>query len=102
MPSTNRQWRLAAYPTGMPQATNWELAEGPIPEPGVNELLVQALYWDVAPYMRGRISPKKNYATGVSIGDVMVGGAIGKVIHSNSPAFQPDDLVVTEIGRAHV
>ncbi|NEO84952.1 MAG: NADP-dependent oxidoreductase [Spirulina sp. SIO3F2] len=98
MSSTNRQWKLTAYPTGMPQATNWDLVECPIPKPGANELLVQALYWDVAPYMRGRISPKKNYATGVSIGDVMVSGAIGKVIHSNSPAFQTDEIVVTDMG----
>src|SRR5215831_6402474 len=72
----NRQWRLASYPDGMPVEGNWSLAE--------------------APYMRGRISPQKNYAAGVSPGDLMIGGGIGEVLRSNSREYKPGDIVVTD------
>ena len=77
MLDSNRQWRLVSYPEGMPSESDWEMSETPIPEPGDREMLVRAIYLDVAPYMRARISPQKNYAAGVGQGDVMLGGAIG-------------------------
>lgn len=92
----NRQWRLASYPKGMPTESDWTLSESPIPGPGPGEMLVRAIYVDVAPYMRGRISPQKNYAAGVSPSEVMIGGAIGKVVHSNSLDYKPGDVVVTD------
>jgi len=92
----NRQWRLASYPEGMPTAANWTLGEGPVPEPGPDQMLARAIYLDVAPYMRGRISPQKNYAAGVAPGDVMIGGCIAEVVESNAKAFKPGDIVVTD------
>src|SRR5689334_19597612 len=96
MTAINRQWRLASYPEGMPTASNWTLSEDPMPEPGPGEVLVRAIYLDVAPYMRGRISPQKNYAAGVSPGEVMVGGAIGEVVASNADGLAAGDIVVTD------
>ena len=96
MTKLNRQWRLASYPDGMPVEDNWAMAEAPVPEPGAGEMLVRAIYLDVAPYMRGRISPQKNYAAGVSPGDVMVGGGIGEVVRSNSKDYKAGDIVVTD------
>ena len=97
MRHTNRQWRLASYPQGIPTENNWTLEEGPIPEPGAGEMLVRAIYLDVAPYMRGRISPQKNYAAGVSPGEGMVGGAIGAVVRSNDPSYEAGDIVVSDM-----
>jgi NADPH-dependent curcumin reductase CurA len=94
--STNKQWRLAAYPEGMPTESAWTLTETPIPEPGADQMLVRAIYLDVAPYMRARISPQKNYAPGVNIGDVMIGGGIGEVVRSNAQEYSPGDIVVTD------
>ncbi len=96
MPTGNRQWRLVSYPEGMPTEGNWALSEGPVPEPGHGELLLRAIYLDVAPYMRGRISPGKNYAGGVNPGEVMIGGGVGDVVRSNSREFKPGDIVVTD------
>ena len=96
MHNVNRQWRLASYPDGMPVESDWTLAEAPVPEPGAGEMLVRAIYLDVAPYMRGRISPQKNYAAGVSPGDVMIGGGIGEVVRSNCSDYQAGDVVVTD------
>ena len=95
-PTANRQWRLASYPEGLPSEAHWTLSQGLVPEPGADEMLVRAIYLDVAPYMRGRISPQKNYAAGVKPGDVMLGGGIGEVVQSNVKEFKPGDLVVTD------
>ena len=95
MNSTNRQWKLVSYPTGMPTESNWAMSESPIPEPSSGSMLVRAIYLDVAPYMRGRISSQKNYTAGVSPGELMVGGAIGQVVSSNTPAYQSGQIVVT-------
>ena len=95
---TNRQWRLASYPEGLPTEDNWTLSEGAMPSAGPNQILVRAIYLDVAPYMRGRISPQKNYAAGVKPGDVMLGGGIGEVVQSNAKHYKPGDLVVTDFG----
>jgi NADPH-dependent curcumin reductase CurA len=96
LPETQKQWRLASYPEGVPTEDNWTLSEGPIPKIGAEQILVRAIYLDVAPYMRGRISPQKNYAAGVAPGDVMLGGGIGEVVASNSRHYQPGDIVVTD------
>src|SRR5687767_4297875 len=96
VPYSHKQWRLAAYPEGLPSEDTWQLSEGPIPEPGPKQLLVRAIYLDVAPYMRGRISPQKNYAAGVKPGDVMLGGGIGEVVQSSSRHYKPGDIVVTD------
>lgn len=92
----NRQWRLARYPEGMPRESDWTLHASEMPAPGPGELLVKAIYLDVAPYMRGRISRRQNYASGIGPGDVMIGGAIGEVVDSRSANFRPGDIVVTD------
>ena len=98
LPNANRQWRLASYPEGMPAESNWSLSDTPLRAPGPNQMLVRAIYLDVAPYMRGRISPQKNYAAGVKPGEVMLGGGIGEVVESTAKEYEPGDIVVTDHG----
>ena len=93
MRNSNRQWRLNSFPDGMPTLDDWELVDTPVPEPGDGEILVRSLYLSVDPYMRGRISPTKNYAQGVGLGDVMTGGGVGEVVRSNHPDFKAGDIV---------
>ena len=96
MAERNRQWRLARHPEGMPHESDWTLSDGPMPDAGPGEVLARAIYLDVAPYMRSRVSPQKNYAQGIKPGDVMVGGAIGEVVRSNNPDYRAGDVVVTD------
>ncbi len=96
MERVNRQWLLASYPEGMPAENNWKLVEAPVPEPAENQMLVRAIYLDVAPYMRSRVSPQKNYAAGVKPGEVMLGGGIGEVVRSNCREYRGGDIVVTD------
>jgi NADPH-dependent curcumin reductase CurA len=94
----NRQITLAARPTGLPKESDFRLVESPIPTPGPGEVLVRTLYLSLDPYMRGRMNDSKSYAPPVQIGEVMVGGAVGRVEQSNDPAFQPGDIVFANTG----
>ncbi len=93
MPPTNKQVTLAARPNGMPKEADFKLVETPVPRPGPNEILVRLLYVSVDPYMRGRMNDVKSYAPPVQIGEVMGGGAVGKVIASENPQFAAGDFV---------
>jgi hypothetical protein len=77
----------------MPDASNWRLVEEEIGAPAPGEILVRAHYLSVDPYMRGRISPAKNYAEGTKIGDLMRGGGVGEVVVSEAPDFKAGDIV---------
>lgn len=94
--ATNPSWALNSYPTGMPTPENWKLEDRSIPAPKGGELLVKTLWLTVDPYMRGRISPAKNYAAGLKPGDLMIGGGIGEVISSEADGFKPGDLVMSD------
>lgn len=96
--TVSQQWRLRRFPEGLPTPADWELSQTTLAEPGPGQVVLEALYLDVAPYMRGRISAQKNYAAGVGLGDVMVGGGIGRVLQSRSELFQVGNLVVSDFG----
>ncbi|ENO79462.1 NADP-dependent dehydrogenase [Thauera sp. 63] len=80
----------------MPTEADWELFEAPLPHPDEGEVLARAIYLDVAPYMRGRISPQQNYAEGVVPGQLMVGGGVAEILESRHPDCRPGELIVTD------
>jgi NADPH-dependent curcumin reductase CurA len=87
MPQTNRQVRLAARPSGLPQATDWEFTSEPVPAPQAGEFVVAISHISVDPAMRGWMSTAPSYAPPVKIGAVMRAGAVGRVIASEHPGF---------------
>ena len=93
MPPLNRQFVLASRPVGLPTPETFALVEEPIREVSDGEILVETQYLSVDPYMRGRISGARSYARPVEIGEVMTGGAAGRVIASKNPKFAEGDLV---------
>ena len=90
----NRQITLASRPVGAPTPDNFKLVETAVPTPERGQVLVRALYLSLDPYMRGRMSDAKSYAPSVKIGEVMTGGAVGRVVDSRDPAFSEGDLVL--------
>lgn len=94
----NRQIILASRPVGAPTPDNFKLVETPVPTPERGQVLVKVLYLSLDPYMRGRMSDAKSYAPSVKIGEVMTGGAVGRVIDSRHPAFKAGDIVEGRIG----
>jgi NADPH-dependent curcumin reductase CurA len=93
MSNMNRQITLAARPAGLPKESDFKLVESPIPVPKTGEVLARTIYLSVDPYMRGRMSEAESYARPLQIGEVMIGGAVGKVIRSNDARFAVGDVV---------
>lgn len=94
MAGMNRRVLLRSRPVGEPRPTDFELVEAPIPSPGEGQVLARTIYLSVDPYMRGRMNAARSYAPSVELGQVMVGGTVGQVVESRSPAFVPGDFVV--------
>lgn len=102
MENRTREIRLASRPSGWPTAETFDLVTGDLPELGEGQALVRNLYLSVDPYMRGRMSEAKSYTPPYEVGKVMLGGAVGKVIDSRTPALAPGDLVLHGYGwREH-
>ena len=93
MPITAREVRLKSRPSGMPDASNFEVATVQIPDPGPGEVLVRNSWMSVDPYMRGRMYDRPSYVPPFALGEALQGGAIGTVVKSNDPNFAPGDLV---------
>jgi NADPH-dependent curcumin reductase CurA len=82
----------------MPTIEDFRFEEGPLPQPGIDEVLIRALYLSVDPYMRGRMNDRKSYVPPYELGKVILGGAVGEVILSRADEFQVGDIVVGNLG----
>ncbi len=96
--AVNRQITLAARPAGEPKLTDFKLVEAPIPELGEDQFVVKNLYLSVDPYMRGRMNDRKSYAEPVQIGEVMGGGAVGRIVKSGNPNYHFGQIVMGYFG----
>jgi NADPH-dependent curcumin reductase CurA len=95
---TNRRIVLAARPEGEPKLSDFRLETGPVPEAGEGQVLLKTLWLSLDPYMRGRMSTAKSYATPVELGDVMVGGTVSEVVASKHPEFTAGQVVLGATG----
>ncbi len=98
MADTAREIHLKSRPQGEPAANNFELVEVPLAGPGVGEVLVRNVYMSVDPYMRGRMRDVKSYVPPFAVGEVLQGGAIGKVEASNYEGLSVGDYVSNGFG----
>ena len=86
----NRQWRLAARPSGLIKESDFEWHEEPIPTLSKGQILIRNIYLSLDPANRNWLRDVQSYIPPVAIGDVMRGITIGVVEQSR------------QIGRAHV
>uniref|UniRef100_A0A8B9HWT0 Prostaglandin reductase 1 n=1 Tax=Astyanax mexicanus TaxID=7994 RepID=A0A8B9HWT0_ASTMX len=91
-----KTWILKQHFEGFPKDSDFELRQEELPEPKDGEVLVEAVFLSVDPYMRPysrvRMQP----------GDVMIGTQVAKVILSKNPAFPVGCHVVGRCGwRTH-
>ncbi len=98
MTEMNHQILLASRPEGAVSADNFKLVETPLAPLKDGEVRVRNHYLSLDPYMRGRMSDSKSYATPQPLGEVMVGGTVGVVVESRTPKWQPGDKVVAMFG----
>ncbi|KAM9501503.1 prostaglandin reductase 1 [Clarias gariepinus] len=91
-----KTWILKKHFEGFPKDGDFELKLEQLPEPKDGEVLVEAVFLSVDPYMRPysgiRMKP----------GDVMIGTQVAKVIQSKNSAFPEGSHVVADCGwRTH-
>jgi NADPH-dependent curcumin reductase CurA len=96
--AVNHQFRLAARPVGLCQASDWDLTEEPVSEPGDGEVLVKVRYLSMDPAMRGWMNEGRSYVPPVGIGEVMRALGAGEVVTSKHPGFAPGDSVTGLLG----
>ena len=95
---TNRKITLKSRPDGYPEPADFEMIEEPIPRPREGEVLIQSIWLSLDPYMRGRMRDAASYAPSVQLGDVMVGGAVGRIVESRTPVFSVGEIVEGRLG----
>ncbi|XP_052007130.1 prostaglandin reductase 1-like isoform X2 [Xyrauchen texanus] len=87
-----KSWVLKQHFEGFPKVSDFQLNEEQLPEPRDGEVLLEALFLSVDPYMRPfsrvRMQP----------GDVMIGTQVAKVIQSNNPSFPVGCHVLSRCG----
>jgi NADPH-dependent curcumin reductase len=93
MNAVNQQVRLAARPTGLPDASTWELTTEPVPEPASGEFVVKLSHLSIDPAMRGWMNDVPSYVPPVEIGAVMRALGVGRVMASEHPDFAIGDHV---------
>src|SRR5215475_3972166 len=92
--TTNRRFVLASRPTDAPREDHFRLETVPIPDLAPGQVLVRHHYLSLDPYMRGRMSDAKSYATPQPLDEVMIGGTVGEVVATRSDRFAVGDQVL--------
>lgn len=87
-------WHFKSRPHGLPTHDNFALLPLPDVALGDGQIRVANNWLSVDPYMRGRMNDAKSYVPGFQIGEVMQGGALGRVIESRAEGFAVGDLVM--------
>jgi NADPH-dependent curcumin reductase CurA len=90
--SKNRQWILAARPTGILTGNEFRWNEAPIPQPADGQLLVRNLWLSFDPTQRGWMA-RDSYLPMIPLGEVMRAFGVGQVIETRLPEFKKGDLV---------
>jgi len=94
----SREVVLAARPQGEPKESDFEVREATPREPQDGEVLVRNVFVSVDPYMRGRMSGVRTYVEPYAVGDVVAGGAVGRVVVSRHRDFAEGDWVSSMLG----
>ncbi len=94
----SREIILAAHPRGEPQESDFELRDAADSQPDEGEVLVRNVFVSVDPYMRSRMTGITTYVAGLDLGSPIDGGAVGRVVTSNHPAFGEGDWVSSMLG----
>ncbi|MEA2465998.1 MAG: hypothetical protein QOJ57_124 [Thermoleophilaceae bacterium] len=96
--TTNRQFRLAGRPEGMPGRDCWDLTEEEPRQPDDGEALVKVLQLSLDPAMRGWMNDVPSYVPPVGIGEVMRAIGVGQVVASRHEKVAEGDYVTGLFG----
>lgn len=94
MSTVNRQFLLAARPSGMVRESDFQYREVPVPDLAEDQVLVKTRYISLDPSMRGQMENRADYVAPLQIGDVMRAGGVGTVVATRNRQF-PEGTQVT-------
>lgn len=89
----NRQVILVKRPVGVPQPEHFEVHSTPVSSLADGQFLVENLYLSVDPAQRGYVNDENGYVPSVQLGEVMRAIAVGRVVESRHPDFQPGEYL---------
>ena len=99
MTITSKYVALRNYvPMGLPTEQDFEIKTKEINLDDENNIHIQNSWISVDPYMRARMTERKNYKPPFKLGEEMEGYAIGSVKKSNSSNFKAGDIVFSNFG----
>jgi NADPH-dependent curcumin reductase CurA len=99
--STNRQWRVAAYPRPgeLVGVKHFDWVEEPVPEPADDEFLVRTICLAPGPAQRGYLkAPDDGFLQGIRIEEVMRGRGVGQIVASRHPDYAVGEFFVGSLG----
>ncbi|SDQ85546.1 NADP-dependent oxidoreductase [Microbacterium sp. cf332] len=96
------QVRLARRPQGWPTTDDFDIARVELAEPTAGEVRVANEFVSVDPYMRGRMNDVRSYVAPYALGDVIAGGAIGRVVASAADDLPVGTIVLHQHGWSDV
>ena len=99
MSKRNQQWLIAGNPAGREiRPSDFEFKETKIPRLKSGEVLIEVLYLEFTPSLKGQMENRLSYASKTAQGEVMRGRAIGQVIKTRSETFKQGDLAHGYLG----
>ncbi len=98
MTDINQQILLVSRPDGPASTDNFKLVATPLSPLAEGQVRVRNHFLSLDPYMRGRMSDGKSYATPQPLNEVMLGGTVGEVVESRNAKWNTGDRVVAGFG----
>ncbi|MHA7144497.1 NADP-dependent oxidoreductase [Arthrobacter sp. TmT3-37] len=92
------QIQLVRRPVGSPTEEDFATVTAELPALGAGEVRVRNDYVSVDPYMRGRMNDSRSYVPPFGLGETMTGGAVGRVVESDSDAMPVGTAVLHSYG----
>ncbi|CAG9772699.1 unnamed protein product [Ceutorhynchus assimilis] len=90
-----KKFVLRKHPEGLPKSTDFKLVEEELPPLKENEVLTEAVFLSVDPYMRA-------YMSTLSLDTTMIGSQVAKIIESRNPKYPVGKYIVGQFGwRTH-
>jgi len=94
MPTTNRQFKLAARPKGLITPDVLQLSESPLPPLEEGQALARVKYLSMDPTMRIWMADIPQYMPPVQLGDIMRAFGLAEITESRHPDFKKGDKVM--------
>jgi NADPH-dependent curcumin reductase CurA len=96
---SGREIHLAARPQGVPVDRDFAVREVPVPTPDVGELVVRNTWMSIDPSTRIRMDAgDSDYLPPFELGGPLESWAVGRVVSSAAPGFEPGDWVMHPLG----